>query len=155
MVRVRLFFRVLRDKKLEDKVGRHEIIRLKGYVRFEREKDWSEVYETIVDTDGHTSVIPWSIWRGAKHTLLAEHGIQGIVAKPECRLPVKIGEITCMFVDRDGNRTPPLPARSFLAETDDVPIILGFKDMLARLGVCFDYGAKEAYVEAKAGGGEL
>jgi hypothetical protein len=148
-MRVNLFFRVLHDPQLEEKLSGIEIIRLKALVRFKTARGWSDIYEAIVDTGAHMSLIPLSIWQEAEHTKLARHRIRGIVPKAGCTLPVLVGKVHCRLVDRQGRRTGPLEIHAFLAQTDEVALILGFKDVLMRFAHHIDYRTDTAYIDAR------
>lgn len=147
---VRLYFDKFIDEDLVKKVERHHIIRLNGYGRFRTEYGWSEeAYEAIIDTGAHTSLVPQSIWNEIKYKEITEHEIQGLSTKPECRIPVIISELECIITDLDNNISPVMKIIAFLAKTDDVPLILGFMDLLSQFKVCFDYQKREAYIEDK------
>lgn len=148
-MRVNLFFRALRDPQLEEKLPGIEIIRLKALVRFQTARGWSDIYEAIVDTGAHMSLIPRSIWQEALHTKLARHRIRGIVPKADCTLSVVVGKVQCRVVDREGHRTEPLEVHAFLAPTDEVALILGFKDLLMRFAHHFDYRTDTAYLDTR------
>lgn len=148
-MRVNLFFRVLHDPRLEEKFPGIEVIRLKALVRFQTARGWSDIYEAIIDTGAHMSLIPLSIWQEALHTKLARHRIRGIVPKADCTLPVIVGRVRCRLVDREGHRTGPLEVHAFLAPTDEVALILGFKDMLMRFAHHIDYRTDTAYIDTQ------
>lgn len=148
-MRVNLFFRVSKDPVLEGKVQGIEVIRLKVLVRFKTLDGWTDVYEAIVDTGAHMSLIPHSIWKETVHTHLADHRVRGIVPNPDCSMPVKIGQLICRLTDNEGHRTQPLEIKAFLAPTDKVALILGFKDVLMRLAYHFDYRTDTAYIDTR------
>ena len=62
-------------------------------IQFKMEAGWSELYEAIIDTGAHTSVIPRYIWEGIYAEEKAGHFIQGLVPKEDCSLPVKVHDL--------------------------------------------------------------
>jgi hypothetical protein len=70
------------------------------------------------------------------------------VPREECALPIVIGDISCVLVDREG-QSEELQISAYLALTDDVPLVIGFWDLLERFKLCMDYRNKEAYLEGE------
>lgn len=58
-------------------------------------------------------------------------------------------EITSITRDEDGNHSRLVEIYAYLALIDDVPLLLGFKDLLQHFKVCFDYNANKAFIEVK------
>lgn len=146
-MRVKLFFRTLRDSALEQKVKGLEIVRLKALVQFKTPEGWSDIYEAIVDTGAPISLIPKSIWKESEFIQIADHEVRGIVPKPECTIPMKIGKLTCVVLDFERNQTEESEIYAFLAPTDKVSLIIGFKELLSEFSLHSDYRGKEAYIE--------
>lgn len=147
-MQVRLFFTVGRDPELEKKVKNIEIIRLKAWVQFKAPNGWTDPYRAIVDTGAPISLIPFSLWNASQHRNLADHSVRGIVPKPDCSLPIKVGELICKLVDPEGHETKELSIKAYFAPGDDVLLILGFKDVLGRCPLHFDFAQDQAYIEA-------
>ncbi|MEM4298544.1 MAG: hypothetical protein QW815_09285 [Nitrososphaerota archaeon] len=57
--------------------------------------------------------------------------------------------MTAVFLDKLGNRTKQIMFRAYLAPTDEIPIVLGFKDLLEKFQVCFNFSEKKSYLESK------
>lgn len=148
-MQVKLFFEIFEDIEIEKKVKGFEIIRLKSFIQLKTQNGWSKPYDAIVDTGAPCSLIPSSIWKEVKHILIADHKVQGISRNPKCRIPAKIGKVTCILSDEDGNQTKELEIYSFLALTGEVPLILGFKNLLSEFSVYFDYHKLEAYIKSR------
>jgi len=49
---------------------------------------------------------------------------------------------------RGGNQTKETEIHAYLALTDEVPLILGFKDLLTEFRLCFSY-PDEAWIEER------
>lgn len=137
----------LSDPELDLKLDYGELIRLSLLIRFKTRTGWSKLYEAIVDTGAHTSVIPKYIWEGIYVEERVEHSIQGIVAKAECNLPVKVGIIRGVLFDEMLNHTKESEFYEFCALEDKVPLILGFKGLLERFAIHFDIGSGIAHLE--------
>ncbi|MDI6709007.1 MAG: hypothetical protein QME47_08000, partial [Candidatus Thermoplasmatota archaeon] len=89
--RVNLYFETFTHKDLERKIKGYEIVRLKGAIKLKMSSGWSKIYDAIIDTGAHTSVIPQSIWEKVEKDIITEHSMQGLSTKPECAIPVMIG----------------------------------------------------------------
>jgi len=146
-MRVKLYFATGVNPELEKKLKGIEIIRLMALVQFQKPRGWTNPETAIIDTGAPLCLIPLSFWSSINHRKLADHEVSGIVKKPEWRVPVTVEQLTCKRLDAEGHQTKALPIHAFLAPTDDVPLMLGFKDLLARFIHHFDYRKKEAYIE--------
>jgi len=145
--RLQIRIKKLVDPELDLKLDYGKLVRLSILIQFKMEAGWSELYEAIIDTGAHTSVIPKYIWEGVQEEEKAEHSIQGIVVKKECSLPVKVSIIKGMLFDEDFNHTKEVEFYSFCAMGDRVPLILGFKGLLERFTICFNISSGVAYLE--------
>lgn len=147
MVRINLFFEIHKDAQIERYVQNYDIIRLKCGIQFKIRDGWTKPYPAILDTGAHTSVVPLSIWKKLIYEKLGEYKMFGLSKKEGCSVPVDIGKITCIIVDEFGNQTKELDISAFLAQTDQVPLILGFKGILGKLNVVFNFNKDIAYAE--------
>lgn len=103
----------------------------------------------IVNTGAHTSVLPFTVWREADVMILGDHSVRGLVPREECVLEVKVARLTGVIVDGKGHTTDEITFRAFLAPTDQIPIVLGFKDLLEKFEVSFDFAKRSAYIESE------
>jgi hypothetical protein len=129
---IKLSFEILKDPSLRKKVKDLDIIRLKCVVQFERKDGGIELRDAIVDTGAYVSLIPLSIWKHLLVEKVAPHEVKGLSSKPECSIPVTIGRVGCSLVDEYGNRTGKMKIYAYLSSIDEVPTIIGFKDLLDR-----------------------
>ncbi len=145
--RLRIRIKKLMDPELDLKLDYGELIRLSILIGFKMEDGWSELYEAIIDTGAHTSVIPRYIWEEICVEEKVDHSVQGIVPKKECSLPVKVSIIRGLLFDDELNHTNEVEFYAYCALDDKVPLILGFKGLLDRFAIYFKIGAGIAYLE--------
>jgi hypothetical protein len=143
-----LSFRKYQNLELRKKISGYEIVRLETEISFKINGQWSKPETAIMDTGAHISVLPFSIWNNIPVEHIGFHTLEGIVHKKECIVPVDIGKIKCVLLDREGNETRILNVISFLAPSDDIPIVLGFRDLLTEFKIYFDYKKNIAYLES-------
>lgn len=122
------------------------IIRLFCEIAFVTEEGYTDSYSAILDTGAPVSVIPYRIWSKLKVNEIKDYAIRGIVPKRECSLPVTIGEISCILLDKEQS-TEKIKVKSYLAYSDEVPLIIGFKDLLDSFGIYLDFRKNQAYLE--------
>ena len=145
--RLQIRIKRLVDPELDLKLDYGKLVRLSILIQFKMEAGWSELYEAIIDTGAHTSVIPRYIWEGIYAEEKVDHFVQGIVPKKECSLPVKVSIVRGVLFDDELNHTKEVEFYSFCAIDDRVPLILGFKGLLERFTICFNISSGVAYLE--------
>lgn len=126
-----------------------ELIRIIGWVRFKAPNGWTEPNRAIIDTGAHTSLLPLSLWQELDVKIISDHYVRGLVPKPECKIDVKIGWITEEIIDEEGNSTPEIKFRAFLASVDNIPLIAGFKDLLEKYLIQIDPTTNQAFIEPR------
>jgi len=150
LTKILLFFDEFIDKELEKKVPDHaEIVRLWCLVQFKRKKDWTMPYPALIDTGAHTTIIPKKIWSDLSINKIANHYVRGLIPKEECKLDIEIGSLEILVCDKV-KHTKKMQILSYLAPVNNIPLILGFKDLLSKFKICFDYDKKNAYIETKS-----
>lgn len=145
---IELFFREFLNEEIEKKIKNYKLIRLMGWVSFRTYTGMSDPQEAIIDTGAPTSVIPFSMWKELPIIRITTHKVQRINPKPECSIPIIIGKVKCVLLDERGNQTKETEIHAYLALTDEVPLILGFKDLLTEFRLCFSY-PDEAWIEER------
>ena len=142
--RIKLHFRKFDNPDLVDlDIG---IIRLFCEVAFVAGDGFTDSYSAILDTGAPVSVIPFHIWSMSKIRMIKEYSVSGIVPKEECSFPVTVGEVSCILLD-EKQSTNNIKVKSYLAHSDDVPLIIGFKDLLDSFGFYFNFRENIAYIE--------
>ena len=143
-MRIKLFFETLTDPELERKVKGVGIIRLKTSVQFKTGHGLTDPFDALVDTGAPMCLIPAFIWKKTIHTELFDHQVGGISGSI---IPAKVGTIYCMLSEWEGNTTEEREIIAYLTLTDQVPLIIGFKDLLSQYIIHLDYRNKMAYIE--------
>jgi len=144
---IELWFERFLDQELEKKIpGRIYLIRLFCRIRFKTHDGWTDPYPAVLDTGAPVSLIPFNIWSKSVVNPLTDHRVRGVVPKEECSLRVLVGELNCLLAD-ERNYSSELTTVSYLTFTNDVPLIIGFKDLLENFEVCFNYKENKAWIE--------
>lgn len=145
-IKINLQFKDIAEPELQKKVPDVFITRLISAVRFKKEKGYTDIYPAIVDTGAPLSLIPYGIWSECSVIKIAEHKIKGINSKDECAIPVFIGKIKCQLLDKK-SKTNEFEMLTYLALSDNIPLILGFKNLLDKFKICFEHSKKYAFIE--------
>ncbi|HFD39511.1 MAG TPA: hypothetical protein ENJ31_06645 [Anaerolineae bacterium] len=103
-------------------------------------------YPAIIDTGAPVSIIPFRIWGQCAIKQLGQDTIRGLVDRDECDLEVTAAQVTCALTD-GASITDDIRIRADLAPTSEMPLILGFKDLLERAELCCNYQSGVAYLE--------
>lgn len=143
MSKINLFFEVFEDHELKD----HKIIRLKVGIQLRTEMGWTQPYSAIIDTGAHLSVIPFSLLKEISYQKTQKYRIFGLSKKEECSFNGQVAQITALLVDENGNQTKEITFPAFLAQTDQIPLILGFGHLLEKLRMRFSFAEQEGQIE--------
>ncbi|KPV62161.1 MAG: hypothetical protein AOA65_2053 [Candidatus Bathyarchaeota archaeon BA1] len=126
-IRVKLDFIHQYDSELLRRFPDYDgLLRLVCFAKFKTKNGWSGARDAIIDTGAHTSILPLSVWEPLDAQILGDYFVRGLVPKKECVLEVKVGWLTGIIIDEQGNTTPETKFRCYLAPSDEVPIVLGF-----------------------------
>jgi hypothetical protein len=113
---IKLYFKEFHDLELLAKGAKSHIIRLFVDMQFKAREGWTKPYSAILDTGAHASLIPFRIWSKCPINFTAQYVIRGVVPKEECSLPILIGDISCVLVDRE-RQSEQLKISAYLALT--------------------------------------
>ena len=58
----------------------------------------------------------------------------------------KLAEVVMVFLDKKG-LSPPISLKAFLVDSDTVPLIIGFEDVLTDIKMVCDYKSKSASLQ--------
>ena len=111
---------------------------------------FTPLQQAIVDTGSYWSVVPQELWTQCDTDIIEPNSnIVGFASDEVCHIPASIGSISGIILDDEGHETRLLTFPAFLAHTDDVPLVLGFVDLLAEFQVRFDYRTRSAYLDER------
>jgi hypothetical protein len=147
LISIKLWFENVPNPELEGKlpdVGR--FTRLFCSIKFKIPSGWYDTQNAIVDTGAPISVIPLDIWIEIDTEIVTEYEIKGINPRKECSLPALIGRVTCILLD-ETEQSQEFTILAYLALTNLVPTIVGFKDLLEEFKVHLDYKGNNAWLE--------
>jgi len=147
--KVKLSFREFYSEEMEKCIRTYKLIRLLGRIALKTSNGFTTPKKAIIDTGAHISVLPLNIWRLLDLEIIGTSKLRGIVPKEECELDVSVGIVKCIIMDKEDNKTSEVEVHSLLALTDNVPILIGFKDLLDRFMIHSDYPRKEAWLEER------
>jgi len=123
------------------------LLRIISTIVLKTKSGWSKPRFAIIDTGAHTSIFPLTVWEEADVEVIGDYNVRGLVPKEECVLPVKIGLVCAVIFDKFGNQTSELKFRSYLALTDNIPLIIGFKDLMDKCELKFNSKNASGYIE--------
>ncbi|MBC8229751.1 hypothetical protein H8E77_09415 [bacterium] len=111
---------------------------------------FTPLQQAIVDTGSYWSVVPQELWTACAVDIIEPNApIIGFAPDEVCHIPASIGRISGKILDDEGHETRLLTFLAFLAHTDDVPLVLGFADILSEFQVRFDYRTRTAYLDER------
>ncbi len=142
---IELFFKEYFDLELLEKGFKQRLLRLFVTVAFKKKDTWSDKIPAIVDTGSPVSVLPCALWQECNCKIFAKTQIRGMVPDKSAFLNAHYGQIALAFVDHK-NVSPEFICKAFLAETNDLPVIIGFSDLLDKVKLVVDYPQKQAFL---------
>jgi len=123
-----------------------EAVRALCAITFRTARGYTKAEWALIDTGSPLSIIPRRVWQQCEVEMLKSYSIRGLVAKEDCVLPVTFGRITCRLMDEQG-ATQDFCIGADLADTNDVPIVLGFRDALTAGVLHIDGRQVRGYLE--------
>ena len=100
-------------------------------IRFETTNGWTKEHLAIIDTGSPLCVVPQEIWKDCKITVIADTEMYFGFSKDKEGIPVKLGEIHPVIVNKDGHVNGG-NVKAYLGLTSDIPLILGL-DLIGHL----------------------
>jgi hypothetical protein len=121
------------------------LIRVLTDVRFQTNNGWTDKYKAIIDTGSPVSVIPLFIWENiqVKWLLSKKEELFGIGSSS---VSGRLAEITSTFSD-EKHISQPITFKAHLLDTNSVPLLIGFEDVLTSIKLSCDYKSQRAYLE--------
>lgn len=122
------------------------LYRLLARVRFRQFVGWSDDHVAIVDTGAPYSVIPLSLWSSLKVHRLTELPLRGIVPGRTAQVSAVLAKVYGRLLDAT-HVSPRLPLWAMLADTDQVPLLLGWVGCLDQARLTLDAPRHVAWLE--------
>ncbi len=145
-MKIQLFFSTEPVIDAKSEVELHKGIRLLTVVQFTTGKTWSDPQIAIVDTGAPISLVPPKIWKKCSFDSLGETVLRGVIPKKECAMPVKVAKICLRLLDPE-YVTEEIETNAYLAQIDNIPLVIGFEKLLSEFNVFFSYYTQNAFVE--------
>lgn len=111
-----------------------------------KDGSWTSAINMTFDTGAAISLLPKWISKELEVDKYAPHELTGISKKPECLLPVNISRVTVKLLDIYGEESPEFELWVAFADRDDVPTILGMKDVVSNFRFESDPKEKKLYL---------
>lgn len=100
----------------------------------------------VFDTGAGISLLPRYESREIGVERCVPHKLTGISKREECLVPVKISRVKSRLIDSQGSLSPEFELWVAFAERDDVPSILGMKDIINSFKLETDPEEKKLYL---------
>ena len=120
--------------------------RLLCNVQFETPTKEIFIQPAIIDTGAPLCLIPSDLWEQVRTQQFESTQIGGLMAQKECAIPARVGILSMTLLDPQGHQRR-LTVRAFLAQTTDIPLILGFQDCLEKATMHLSFPRKEAWLD--------
>ena len=145
-MRIRLEIQRTLDLKVSRPSRRLFLYRLTTRIRFRHTSGWSDYHTAIVDTGAPYSLIPLSLWPALQVERLCELPVRGLVPGRHAELDATLAKVSGQLLDAS-HRSRPLSLWAMLADTDQVPLILGWSGCLDRAKLVLDSPRRLAWLE--------
>ena len=142
--RIGLQFRRVPDVELLHRGIFH--LRLLCRVRLHTLAETTLVRSAIVDTGAPLCLIPSDLWEQVRTQRFEAARIGGLMTRKDCAIPGRLGILSMALLDPQGHQHS-LTVRAFLAQTTEVPLILGFQDCLEKATAHVSFPHNEAWLE--------
>jgi hypothetical protein len=144
--RLRLFFSTEPVFDSKSGIELHKGIRLLTVAQFLAQRGWTEPEIAIVDTGAPISLIPHRIWRKCVIKIIGEAKLRGVIPKEECVMSVKVATVGLRLIEPE-YATEKIEVKAYLAPINEVPLIVGFENLLSEFNVFFSYYSQIAFIE--------
>jgi hypothetical protein len=124
-------------------------IRLMAGVSLRHASGWTRYVRGVVDTGAAVSLFPAHVWRTAAVQVLGSVRVGGIVARDECRTPARLAVAECLLTDGLAS-TGPVRVHAYLADSNQVPSLIGVSGLIERGVLHSDVSTENAYLQMPA-----
>ena len=74
-------------------------------------------------------------------------GFKGLNLRDECAIPVDVGKTICVLFDKSGNTSGDVEIFCYFANSNEVPVIIGFADIMTKFKINIDYPNRKAFLD--------
>ena len=121
------------------------LIRLIASLRLKTAEAWTDPYKAIIDTGSPITLIPKHVWEKVSVKWIIPGSIQ-LTGLGSGGVSGKLAEVVMVFLDKKGT-SPSISLKAFLVDSDTIPLIIGFEDVLTDIKMVCDYKSKSAFLQ--------
>jgi len=121
------------------------LIRLIASLRLKTAEAWTDPYKAIIDTGSPITLIPKHVWEKVSVKWIFPGTIQ-LTGLGSGGVSGKLAEVVMVFLDKK-RLSPPISLKAFLVDSDTVPLIICFEDILTDIKPVCDYRTKTAFFQ--------
>jgi len=142
-IKIDLEFETKLDSELLSVGISTRLIRLIASLRLKTSKAWTDPYKAIIDTGSPITLIPKHVWEKVSIKRIFPTSIK-LLGLGSGTLSGKLAQVLIIFLDKKG-LSPPISLKALLVDSDTVPLIIGFEDVLTDIKLVCDYISKTAF----------
>jgi len=121
------------------------LIRLIASLRLKTVEAWTNPYKAIIDTGSPITLVPKHVWEKLSIKWIFPSSIE-LTGLGSGGVSGKLAEVVMVFLDKKA-LSPPISLKAFLVDSDSVPLIIGFEDILTDIKLVCDYRIKTAFLQ--------
>ncbi len=124
-----------------------ESCRLLADIAVRTSTGWTAFRPAILHTGAPVTLLRRRVWKTAEALPISRVRIGGLNRRPECMFDATIALINLSIRDRF-SQIEPIKAHALLADSDDVPSLLGMRGVLTDLRLHSNVAKSEAYIKS-------
>ena len=144
-IRIDLEFETKPDLELLSAGISMRLIRPIASLRLKTSTGWTNPHKAIIDTGSPITLIPKHVWEKITIKWILPGSIK-LAGLGSGSVSGKLAEIVIFFVDKRG-MSPLISLKGLLVDSDTVPLIIGFEDILTDIKLVCDYRIKTAFLQ--------
>jgi predicted aspartyl protease len=144
-IKIDLEFETKLDSELLSVGISTRLIRLISSLRLKTSKAWTDPYKAIIDTGSPITLIPKHVWEKVSIKRISPTPIK-LLGLGSGTVSGKLAQVLIIFLDKE-RLSPPISLKALLVDSDTVPLIIGFEDVLTDIKLVCDYTTKTASLQ--------
>lgn len=144
-IKIDLEFETKLDSELLSVGISTRLIRLIASLRLKTSKAWTDPYKAIIDTGSPITLIPKHVWEKVSIKRISPTPIK-LLGLGSGTVSGKLAQVLIIFLDKE-RLSPPISLKALLVDSDTVPLIIGFEDVLTDIKLVCDYTTKTAFLQ--------